>query len=137
MPKRIFYFMVFFFCVSNVTAGMIDRFMAACEKGSMQRCYQAGVVYWTGEGAEKDIEMARPLLEISCDGGFDDACVALRTLNEEEKVEGSVHKPKKDRYSGHIEGKLYGDIDQDGKRKQSPGEDLHRLTWETIISYWS
>ena len=117
MQKILFYLIVYAIVASGLVAGMVDRFMNACEKGSMQGCYQAGVVYWTGEGAEKDVEMARPLLELSCDGGFDDACVALRTLNEEEKVEGSVHKPKKGRYLGHIEGKLYGDIDQDGKKE--------------------
>ncbi len=121
MKKTIFYFIIGVSLVTNSSAGMVDRFMDACEGGSMQGCYQAGVVYWTGEGASKDIKSARSLLEISCDGGYDDACVALRTMNGEDnvaepvKAEGMTAAKKKRRYTGHIDGKLLGDIDRDGK----------------------
>ena len=119
MNKMKLYLTVFIIVLTSANAGMVDEFMDACEKGSMQGCYQAGVVYWTGEGAQKDRQAARSLLEISCDGGFDDACVALRTLNAEKSDVGSVksYKPKKSRYTGHIDGKLQSDIDRDGKKE--------------------
>ncbi len=112
MKKIIFYSMVYFAFIPSASAGMVDEFMDACEKGDMQGCYQAGVVYWTGEGARKDRQAARSLLEISCDGGFSDACVALRTFNEEDASAASGNKSvlapvrKNVRYSGHVDGKF-------------------------------
>jgi len=132
MKKTIFYSMIYFALISGANAGMVDAFMDACEKGSMQGCYQAGVVYWTGEGAHKDRQAARSLLEISCDGGFDDACVALRTLQAEDNIaesgEAEVLPPmqKKSRYTGHIDGKLQGDIDRDGK--------METIVWKKFVS---
>ncbi len=132
MKKIVFCVVICFGLISSVSARMVDTFMDACEKGSMQGCYQAGVVYWTGEGAGKDRQAARSLLEISCDGGFSDACVALRTLNEEdnvaEPVKAEVLPPaqKKSRYTGRIDGKLQGDIDQDGK--------MEMVTWAKFAS---
>ncbi|WP_296824179.1 SH3 domain-containing protein [Sulfurovum sp.] len=113
-------------------ANAVDKYMIACEKGDMYGCYQAGVVYWTGEGARKDREAARSLLEIACDGGVSDACVALRTFNTEENGAGNIGtevpppKHKKSRYKGHIDGKLYGDIDNDGK--------LEIIAWKKFAS---
>ncbi len=92
MKKIIFYSMIFLVLRTGANAGMVDTFMDACEGGNMQGCYQAGVVYWTGEGAGKNIEVARSLLEISCDGGFDDACVALRTIDEQSKETSRVQQ---------------------------------------------
>jgi len=119
MKKTIFYSMVYFALLPGANAGMVDTFMDACEKGDMQGCYQAGVAYWQGEGAQKDRQAARALLEISCDGGFSDACVALQTFNEEDIGANSVDKSleKSIRYSGHIDGKFQGDIDKDGKKE--------------------
>ncbi len=118
MKKIIFYSMLIFVLMPGVNAAMVDAFMDACEKGSMQGCYQTGVVYWTGEGAKKDVETGRALLEIACDGGFDDACVALRSLMEEEKSAQLTTKSMGNhKYTGHIDGKLYADIDGDGKEE--------------------
>lgn len=119
MKKIIFSAMVYSMLMTGVTAGMVDTFMDACEQGDMQGCYQAGVAYWQGEGISKDRQAGKSLLQIACDGGFSDACVALKTLNEEES---SVTKGEKTSvtstgtsYSGSFDGKLYGDIDGDGK----------------------
>lgn len=123
MKKIVFYLMICLALATSTTAGMVDRFMDACEGGSMEGCYQAGVVYWTGEGADKDIKAARSLLEISCDGGYDTACVALHTMNGEDSVEKPIKAEvlpavkKKRRYTGHIDGKLRADIDRDGKEE--------------------
>ena len=123
MKKIIIYVMVYFSFTLSTNARMVDTFMDACEKGSMQGCYQAGVVYWTGEGAQKDRQSARLLLQISCDGGYSDACVALRTLNEEDSSASSGNKSlqapirKSIRYSRHMDGKFQADIDQDGKEE--------------------
>ncbi len=123
MKKMALYLVVVFVWIPGALAGMVDAFMDACEKGDMQGCYQAGVAYWQGEGAQKDREAAKSLLEISCDGGFSDACVALRTFNKEDVSAGLENKSqeapakKSIRYSGHIDGKLQGDIDQDGKEE--------------------
>ena len=119
MNKMKIYLAICIGLVTGLTAGPVDKFMDACEKGNMQGCYQAGVVYWTGEGAQKDRQAAKSLLEISCDGGFDDACVALRTLNAEKSDAGSEksYKSQKSRYTGHIDGSLKADIDQDGKKE--------------------
>jgi TPR repeat protein len=48
----------------------------------MQSCYQAGVAYQIGDGTVKNIKIAKSLIEISCDGGFDNACAALQTIDE-------------------------------------------------------
>ena len=123
MKKAIFYFIIGVSLTTNSVAGMVDRFMDACEGGSMEECYQAGVVYWTGEGAGKDIKTAKSLLKISYDGGVDNACVALHTMNEEDNAEKPVKAEvlpatkKKRRYTGHIDGKLRADIDRDGKNE--------------------
>ena len=86
MKEILFYMTIYFALTSSTTANTVETFMDACEKGSMQGCYQAGVAYWTGEGAGKNIEVAKSLLEISCDGGYSDACVALRqTIDEKSK----------------------------------------------------
>jgi hypothetical protein len=87
----------------------------------MQGCYQAGVVYWQGEGAQKDIEAGKALLKIACDGGFDDACVALKTLVAEVKSTHITHQNirtsmrKNNQYTGYLDGKFHADIDSDGK----------------------
>ncbi len=81
---------------TNSVAGMVDRFMDACEGGSMQGCYQAGIVYWTGEGVGKDIKAARSLLEISCDGGYDDACVALKKMKHSKQGDLSNAEAKEE-----------------------------------------
>lgn len=121
MKKIVFWLALSSILASNASGRMVDNFMDACEEGSMQGCYQAGVVYWTGEGAGKDRQAAKALLEISCDGGFPDACVALKTFNEEDGSFGSGSKSvqvpvrKSIRYRGHTDGKLQADIDNDGK----------------------
>lgn len=123
MKKIALYLVVVSVWIPGAFAGMVDTFMDACEQGNMQGCYQAGVAYWQGEGVQKDREAARALLEISCEGGYLDACVALRTFNEEDagaSLEGRLQKvpaQKRIRYSGRIDGKLQGDIDQDGKEE--------------------
>ncbi len=115
MKKIVFCITICSVLASSVSARMVDTFMDACEKGSMQGCCQAGVVYWTGEGATKNIKVARSLLEISCDSGYDDACVALRTMNDAGVTRSSVKMHRV--YRGHIDGKLQGDIDHDGKEE--------------------
>lgn len=123
MKKLAFYLIVFSVSSLNLFAGMVDTFLDNCEKGDMQGCYQAGVVYWQGEGAEKDIEAGKELLQIACDGGFDDACVAIKTLLSEEKSaniapqNSSAVVAANNQYIQHFDGKLLGDIDRDGKEE--------------------
>lgn len=123
MKKIVLNLIVYVVLMPGAAAGMVDGFMDSCEKGSMQSCYQAGVLYWTGEGASKNIKVARSLMEISCDGGFDDACVALQTLKKDTVSVASSQKVVRasmqsgSRYSGRIDGRLLGDIDQDGKKE--------------------
>ncbi len=122
--KRIgFYLIVCSALMSGAIAGIVESYMDSCEKDNMQGCYQAGVAYWHGEGTGKDIEAARALLQMSCDGGFSDACVALQTLKEDGSGTGSAEKAiqipvqSSNRYTGQVDGKLSGDIDQDGKEE--------------------
>jgi len=42
------------------------------------------------------MEVARLLLDISCDGGFGEACVALRTLPEEGKNSNQISQSRND-----------------------------------------
>ena len=123
MKKIVFCLMVFSALISDTVAGTVETYMDSCEKGNMQGCYQAGVAYWQGEDAGKDTKTARALLQMSCDGGFSDACVTLRSLSEEDGGIGAAEKvvsvpaQGNSRYSGHIDGSLQGDIDQDGKEE--------------------
>ena len=76
--------------VSGMAAGMVNKFMDACEGGDMQSCYQAGVTYQTGDGTFKSAEVAKLLFELACDGGVDDACAALQKLEQTKKGQPSA-----------------------------------------------
>ena len=115
--------MVFIGLMTGAMAGIVDTLMDSCEKGDMQTCYQAGMLYWTGEGEPMDRSAAKSLFQISCDEGISDACSALQVLNGENSSTNSPEKKvaasaqSKNIYRGHIDASLKGDIDHDGKEE--------------------
>jgi len=116
MNKVKLYLIILNLFMVNAMAGTIDAFMDACEKGDMQACYQAGVLYQMDKDVSKDKNVAKSLFQISCDGGISDACMALRTLGGGGQTAGYAKtKVQSSRYAGRIDGKLQGDLDHDGK----------------------
>lgn len=83
MKKIAFCLMVLSAWMTGAEAGAVNTFMDSCAKGDMQACYQAGVDYWQGEGVRKDTKTGSSLLQLSCDEGINDACVALKRFEVE------------------------------------------------------
>ena len=132
MKKFYAIIMIFLGLLSQLSGGSVNDYKSACGKGDMQGCYHLGVAYSEGDGVHKSLKNARRFLEFACDEGFSDACVTLRTFNAKDagawssKTEAPLPKPRKSRYSGHIDGKLQGDIDNDGK--------METIAWKKFAS---
>ena len=68
----------------NLFPGSPDEYRANCRNRDMEGCYQLGLAYARGEGIGKNIKIARSYLQLSCDEGLGDACVALQSLTVED-----------------------------------------------------
>lgn len=132
MQKILFYIMACAILISHIFAGTFSEMMDSCEKGNMNNCYKAGMAYWRGEGVVQNKKVAKSLLNIACDAGVSDACNALSTFNTKNKSLGTTMtetappQAQKIRYRGHIDGKLQGDIDNDGK--------METIAWRKFAS---
>ena len=57
-----------------------ESFKKACDGGNMRGCFNLGIMYEEGNGAEKDFSKAAELFKKACDGGNMNGCYNLGTI---------------------------------------------------------
>jgi TPR repeat protein len=59
------------------SSGGIESYVASCEGGDSEACYNVGALYYFGKGVKKDYQKAFSFLKKSCDGEYADGCYGV------------------------------------------------------------
>ena len=120
-----------------------------CYNGDIKACYKLALIY--SQKYKKDTEktlLAKSYFNLACESGIKEACTKAKeltknsnnmpekqtsytqqakdTIVESIKSEPLTQKPERSQYYGHIDGKLQGDIDNDGK--------METIAWKKFAS---
>lgn len=60
----------------------LELFKESCKHGLALSCYDAGVLYFNGEGARQDYKLAKEYYGKACDLGYQDGCDKYKELNQ-------------------------------------------------------
>ncbi|HTA20064.1 MAG TPA: tetratricopeptide repeat protein [Polyangia bacterium] len=63
---------------------------ASCDRGDPQGCSILGDAYRAGKGVPRDVEIARRLYRIGCDGQMGLGCAGLRALGDVPSIDGTA-----------------------------------------------
>ncbi|MFP4332187.1 MAG: lysozyme inhibitor LprI family protein [Campylobacterales bacterium] len=59
------------------SSGGIESYVASCEGGDYEACYNVGALYYFGKGVKRDYKKAFSFLKKSCDGEYADGCYGV------------------------------------------------------------